>query len=90
MSIINDGHYFPGTGGIPTDGLNEPLTIEQDCRLPKRDMFFLQSFQYVEFKCRAVTSNFPGCPVKATQWLTVDLWRPKCAAVLVIPPWPGR
>ncbi|HAF5791862.1 TPA: copper resistance protein [Salmonella enterica] len=25
--MINDGHYFPVTGGIPTDGLNEPLTF---------------------------------------------------------------
>ncbi|NHB98675.1 copper resistance protein [Photorhabdus stackebrandtii] len=26
MSIRNDGHYFPRTGGIPIDGLNEPFT----------------------------------------------------------------
>ncbi|EFC9840356.1 copper resistance protein [Escherichia coli] len=26
MSIINEGHYFLRTGGIPTDGLNVTLT----------------------------------------------------------------
>ncbi|CBJ90983.1 hypothetical protein XNC1_2929 [Xenorhabdus nematophila ATCC 19061] len=29
MSTKNDGHYFPRTGGIPIDGLNEPLTLHK-------------------------------------------------------------
>ncbi|CEK25596.1 protein of unknown function (plasmid) [Xenorhabdus nematophila AN6/1] len=35
MSTKNDGHYFPRTGGIPIDGLNEPLTIKDTDRSAK-------------------------------------------------------